>query len=67
MSEQIRQDAKVVTITDLSPEDLDRVMRDYTDSGANVTTFRQPDGKYKIEARFPFGAKYPASKRDLSA
>jgi hypothetical protein len=67
MSEPVRNDTKVVTITDVSAEDLDRVMRDYTDSGANVTTFRQPDGKYKIEARFPVGAKYPASNRDLSA
>ena len=53
--------SKVVTITDLSNEDLEKVARDYRDSGAEVTTSRQTDGKWKLEARFSSGTKYPAS------
>jgi hypothetical protein len=56
---------KVVTITDLSDDDLEKVARDYRDSGAEVTTARQPDGKWKLEARFTLRTKYPASGQSV--
>lgn len=55
------QDSRVVKISDLTEDELEVAARDYRDSGAEVKTTRQPDGKWTLEARFTVGAKYPAS------
>jgi hypothetical protein len=60
-----KNDIKIVKITDISSEDLERLLSDYTDSGAEVTTTKQPDGRWTVEARFPVGTKYRASERAL--
>jgi len=53
--------SKTITIANVDESDVDKVSRDYIAIGADISTKRQPDGKWRLEITIRPGSTYPAS------